>query len=161
MVTGVHGVPKVMRNRPRTPGGRGNNGSLQTAVRPMGRHRSFRPLIDLPIKSEGLPGLRSTIAAWADKFGAGERGEDIVLVAHELATNVVRHGGGTGRLRLWWEGQRVVCRVSDDGPGIGVELCDPSPCVPGGRGLWIARRLADVRIQTGPAGTVVTAGLSV
>jgi len=31
--------------------------------------------------------------------------------------------------------------------------------VPGGRGLWIARRLADLRIETGPAGTVVTAAM--
>jgi len=29
--------------------------------------------------------------------------------------------------------------------------------MPGGRGLWIAQRLSVLRIDTGPAGTTVTA----
>ena len=85
----------------------------------------------------------------------------VVLVAHELATNVVRHGGGTGRLRLWREAGRIVCRVSDSGPGLGPTSAEPpGPSTPGGRGLWIARRLADVRIETGPFGTTVVAALA-
>lgn len=119
-----------------------------------------RPAVELPIRGDELSGLRETIATWADKHGAGIRGEDLVLVAHELATNVVRHGGGKGRLRLWRDGRKIVCRVSDSGPGLQCKIPEPSPRVPGGRGLWIARRLADVRIDTGPTGTVVTAGLA-
>jgi hypothetical protein len=37
----------------------------------------------------------------------------------------------------------------------------PVPHATRGRGLWIARRLADVDIDTGPRGTTVTAAITV
>jgi anti-sigma regulatory factor (Ser/Thr protein kinase) len=86
--------------------------------------------------------------------------DDAVLVAHELATNVIRHGGGFGRLRMWRESGRIVCRVSDCGPGMPALVAEPETRRPGGRGLWIARRLADVRIESGPSGTVVVAAMA-
>jgi anti-sigma regulatory factor (Ser/Thr protein kinase) len=126
----------------------------------MARHQSSRPVFEMPIDLEGLAGLRTTVAARAGQLGAGAGGEDIVLVAHELATNVVRHGGGSGRLRMWRDGRRIVCRVSDSGPGLGADRDEPpAPDTPGGRGLWIARRLAEVQIETGPSGTVVVAAM--
>ena len=145
--------------RPRRP-----NAQPQAAARPLIRHRTVRPSFDLVINGGELVGLRSAVAAGAGELGAGQRVDDVVLVAHELASNVVRHGGGRGQLRLWREDHRIVCRVSDSGPGLadadalGAE--PPSPQVPGGRGLWIARRLADLRIESSPAGTVVTASMS-
>jgi anti-sigma regulatory factor (Ser/Thr protein kinase) len=123
--------------------------------------RATTPVLDQPFDQDGLPALRSAVAAYAAELGAGGRVEDVVLIAHELAGNAVRHGGGRGRLRLWRDDFRLLCRVSDSGPGLadaagtGMEL--PSPEVPGGRGLWIARRLAAVRIDTGRGGTTVTA----
>ena len=146
----------VRRRRP--------NGPPQAAGRPLTRPRPARPVFDLTIDGAEMVGLRSAVAGCADELGAGGRVDDVVLVVHELASNVVRHGGGAGRLRLWREDRRIVCRVSDSGPGLadtgalGTE--PPSSRVPGGRGLWIARRLADLRIETGPAGTVVTASMS-
>ena len=108
-----------------------------------------------------LPALRARVAAFAADFLAGDRLDDLVLVAHELAANVIRHGGGRGRLRLWWERGRAVCRVSDSGPGVSGTVPygsdPPSPGMPGGRGLRIAQRLSVLRIDTGPAGTTVTA----
>ena len=88
--------------------------------------------------------------------------EDVVLVVYELATNAVRHGGGHGRLNLWRENNQFVFRVSDDGPGLadpraGME--PPAPNMSGGRGLWIARRLSALNIDTGPRGTTVTAAM--
>lgn len=140
------------------------NGPPQAAGRSLIRHRAVRPVFDLVIDGAELVGLRSAVAVCADQLGAGGQVDDVVLVVHELATNVVRHGGGSGRLRLWREDHRIVCRVSDSGPGLtdagAVGAEPPSPRVPGGRGLWIARRLADLRIETSPAGTVVTASMS-
>lgn len=110
-----------------------------------------------------LMALRARVTAYAADFATGDHLDDIVLVVHELATNVVRHGGGHGRLRLWWSGARIICRVSDTGPGLadtapsGTE--PPSARLPGGRGLWIARRLSNLHIDTGPHGTTVTAQL--
>jgi hypothetical protein len=40
-------------------------------------------------------------------------------------------------------------------------LESPAPHATGGRGLWIARRLADVHIDTGSRGTTVTAAITV
>jgi anti-sigma regulatory factor (Ser/Thr protein kinase) len=120
-------------------------------------------VLDQAFDGDGLPGLRSAVATYAAQLGAGDRVDDVVLLAHELASNVVRHGGGDGRLRLWRDEGGIVCRVSDTGPGVadagtkGAEL--PPPQVPGGRGLWIARQLATVRIETGPDGTTITAAM--
>ena len=125
--------------------------------------RVTRPVLDQAFDAGGLPALRSAVAAYAAELGAGRRVDDVVLIAHELASNAVRHGGGLGRLRLWRDDFRLLCRVSDSGPGLadgataGAEL--PAPQTPGGRGLWIARRLAAVRIDTGPTGTVITAAI--
>src|SRR5262249_23737108 len=94
----------------------------------------------------------------------------LVLVAHELASNAVRHGGATtsapGRLRLWGTADppAVVCEVSDARPGLADPeraRVEPVAATPGdGRGLWIVRQVADlVDIVAGPDGTRITATL--
>ncbi|MGX6604406.1 ATP-binding protein [Micromonosporaceae bacterium Da 78-11] len=143
------------------------NGPPQAAGGDAGpTRRRLPPVLDQLFDGGGLVALRSAVSAYAAELGADDRQvDDIVLLAHELASNVVRHGGGEGRLRLWRDGGEIVCRVSDSGPGLteagtkGVEL--PSPRVFGGRGLWIVRRLATVRIDTGPDGTTITAAVQI
>jgi anti-sigma regulatory factor (Ser/Thr protein kinase) len=127
------------------------------------------PRLSETFDAQRLYALRSTVAAHASALGLDEqRVADLVLVAHELASNAVRHGGATpehpGRLRLWLQGPYVVCEVSDNGPGLrgpgtaGLRAAHPSAA--SGRGLWIVRRVADqTDIATGPTGTVVTASL--
>jgi anti-sigma regulatory factor (Ser/Thr protein kinase) len=45
--------------------------------------------------------LRETVLAYAVASGmAGDRATDVMLAAHELAANAVRHGGGTGRVQM-------------------------------------------------------------
>jgi anti-sigma regulatory factor (Ser/Thr protein kinase) len=151
------GIPYgKIRNRsrlakpPRRP-----NGPPQAAGGPKGRRRVF----ETPISVAGLESLRTRMAAWINRLGAARICDDVVLVVHELATNVIRHGGGFGRLRVWRESGRIVFRVSDSGPGMPLRLEAPDARRPGGRGLWIARRLADLRIETGPSGTVVVAAM--
>jgi anti-sigma regulatory factor (Ser/Thr protein kinase) len=102
----------------------------------------------------------------ADRLGADKgRAEDLTMMAHELASNAVRHGGGRGRLRLWRAGLALLCEVSDRGPGLDDDRAGrerPAHSAPGGRGLWIVRQLADrVDVQTGPTGTIVTIVLTV
>lgn len=111
--------------------------------------------------------LRHALAAHLQTIGlAGRRLDDFVLAVNELLTNVVRHGGGIGSLRLWREGETVVCEVSDRGSGLGAEHLGrhdrPAPGTVGGWGLWLAQQLSDtMTVQTGPAGTTVriSAGL--
>src|SRR5258705_6214512 len=106
--------------------------------------------LDQTFDADTLFQLRSAVAAHGADLGLAEPGlGDLVLVAHELASNAVRHGHADaddpGRLRLWREGARdgtgdaITCEVSDHGPG----LSDPAnagrtpapPGASGGRGL--------------------------
>jgi anti-sigma regulatory factor (Ser/Thr protein kinase) len=145
----------LTRRTPPTYGKRRNrNHRAEPPRRPRGRR-----VLEMTISMAGLEGLRAKVAAWMNRLGAARVCDDAVLVAHELATNVIRHGGGFGRLRLWRESGRIVCRVSDSGPGMPDLVAEPETRRPGGRGLWIARRLADVRIESGPSGTVVVAAM--
>lgn len=83
---------------------------------------------------------------------------DFELVIAETTTNSVVHGGGSGRLTLWLDGDRMCCQVRDSGH-ITDPLAGRLPAPPrrvGGRGLLIVNQLADlVRVHTGPQGTVL------
>lgn len=89
---------------------------------------------------------------------SGVRLEDLAMVVAELTTNSVLHGAGSGTLALWAADGQVVCQVHDAG-----RLTDPlagrhpaAPAQPGGRGLLLVNRLADlVRSHTGESGTVI------
>ena len=118
-------------------------------------------LFEQGFDGDGLYALRSAVAAHAAEVADDSTVDTVVLVAHELASNAVRHGGGTGRLRLWLAGGALHCEVSDSGkgmpdPGVAGQSL-PEPSLPGGRGLWIARHLAELRIVSSPAGTTVAA----
>lgn len=121
--------------------------------------------LDQPFDRDALFSLRSAVAAHASELGAGPAVDQTILVAHELASNAVRHGGGSGRLRLWRAGGHLYCQVSDSGGGLSdperTGTSRPAPSVPGGRGLWIARQLSELRIDTGPDGTTITAAIAV
>lgn len=87
-----------------------------------------------------------------------ERLRDLVLAIHELATNSMRHGGGSGTLRLWLENGCVLCEVRDrgriDDPLAGRSI--PVQLRPDGRGLWLVNQLCDlVQLRSSSAGTAV------
>jgi anti-sigma regulatory factor (Ser/Thr protein kinase) len=116
-------------------------------------------LWEIPFAGEDLYELRQLLAGWATREAMSEQGVDeLVLSVHEIASNSVRHGGGTGMLRLWRTGDALICEVQDAG-----QIEDPSAgrVAPGGsslegRGLWIANQLCDVvQIRSGEDGTQV------
>lgn len=120
-----------------------------------------RPALDLAFEREALVALRGAVAAHASRLGLdGRRTEELVLIAHELASNAVLHGGGSGRLRLWVAAGYLSCEVSDSGPGLPESHSDfnlPPPAAAGGRGLWLVRALTDdFSVASGPAGTTIT-----
>jgi anti-sigma regulatory factor (Ser/Thr protein kinase) len=102
---------------------------------------------------------RRRVFWFATHAGLGQRrSSDLVLAVNELLTNSVRHGGGSGLLRLWSEGGSVNCEVRDRGrlldPRVGRRR--PGPDQVGGRGLWIVHELCDrVQIRTLENGTAV------
>ncbi|MFB7244044.1 anti-sigma regulatory factor [Streptomyces populi] len=109
--------------------------------------------------AELLPVARDFALAEARERGmTGVRLQDLNLVVAELTTNSVVHGGGSGTLRIWAEGEQIVCEVRDEG-----RLSDPlagrypvRPDQIGGRGLFLVHFLSDlVRTHTGDSGTTV------
>ncbi|MGV9272374.1 anti-sigma factor RsbA family regulatory protein [Streptomyces griseosporeus] len=115
--------------------------------------------------ADALSPARHHAVAEGQRLGlTGVRLDDLALVAAELTTNSVVHGGGSGTLRVWAEGGYVVCEVRDAG-----RLTDPLAGrrpVPrdrrGGRGLLLVNLVSDlVRMHTGDEGTAVRAYLSV
>jgi anti-sigma regulatory factor (Ser/Thr protein kinase) len=86
------------------------------------------------------------------------RREDIVLAVNELATNSIRHGGGSGVLRVWREPEVLICEVTDHGrfedPLVGRRR--PAGTQVGGYGLWLANQVCDlVQLRSGPEGSTV------
>ncbi|GLY75774.1 sensor histidine kinase [Actinoallomurus iriomotensis] len=85
---------------------------------------------------------------------------DVELAVNELAANSLAHGGGSGTLRVWIAGGRLVCEISDGG-----QITDPlagrrpvDPATPGGRGLLLVNQLADlVRTHSVPGATTIRA----
>jgi anti-sigma regulatory factor (Ser/Thr protein kinase) len=105
-----------------------------------------------------LPDLRRAVLAEAVAAGlAGDRASDVVLALHELAANVVCHGGGAGRLRMMVTGGALHCQVSDAGTGgRGLDTASPWPLQPG-HGLWLVAGIADqVNFAPSRAGSEVT-----
>ena len=99
-----------------------------------------------------LRGLRRELADRAAdaKLAAGSEPalEDFLLAVDEMTTNALRHGRPPVSLRLWANGERLVCTITDRGAGfedpfIGYGPAHGSDLSLGGMGLWLARQLCD------------------
>ncbi|WP_405892182.1 sensor histidine kinase [Streptomyces sp. NBC_00104] len=113
----------------------------------------------LTFDAEGLPQARSFAVQEAKQLGlAGDRLQDLTLAVAELTTNSVVHGGGSGTLRIWAEGEQIACEVRDGG-----RLADPlagrrPPARDqlGGRGLMLVHYISDlVRLHTAQDSTTI------
>ncbi|SES17598.1 sensor histidine kinase [Lentzea albida] len=150
-----------------------------------GRHRSDlyapdavldrhnRPLPD-PVGAEEFtvtePAQLPAARRWATSEGLrhgldADRVADLEYIATELVTNSLVHTPeGRCGLRIWRQDDHVACAVSDTG-----HLADPlagriprSAELPGGRGLLLVHRFADlVRVHTSPGGTTIYALLRI
>jgi anti-sigma regulatory factor (Ser/Thr protein kinase) len=135
---------------------------LESARRAL-RHRPLPPppssAVPLDFGAGDLSALRQRVLDVALAAGLHrDRADDLVLCTDELAANSLLHGGGRGQLRVWQDGDAVVCEVSDagtiDDPLAGRRA--PSLERAGGRGLWLANQLCDlVQLRSGAAGTLV------
>jgi anti-sigma regulatory factor (Ser/Thr protein kinase) len=105
-----------------------------------------------------LAAMRAMVFNHARAAGIEARAAELVTALNEVATNSIRHGGGSGTLRVWQEDSTVVCEIRDQGR-FDKPLADrvrPSPSTSAPRGLWLANQLCDlVQIRTMPEGTVV------
>lgn len=165
-------------DRPAWPGGRVGQRGLQ----PAGTGNA-PPVVDVAFDASTLPAVRAKAQGCAIQAGlSGDRVADVVLAIHELAANVVIHGGGTGRMRAWNPGGALHFQVYD---GDLLVSADPQadhgdmaagaprftsnhtkvnslPCEPG-HGLWVVQQVADrVQSVSGSRGTsiMVTFGIT-
>ena len=74
--------------------------------------------------------------------------QDVIMAVHECVTNGVRHGQPPVSVRLWVAERRVVCTITDRGPGFddpfaGYVRGGGEPLPEGRFGLWLARQLCD------------------
>lgn len=116
-------------------------------------------VMQLDFAADDLASVRGLVwrQARAARFGAAQAAE-LVTAVNEVATNSIRHGGGSGTLRLWPERSAVVCEIRDRGrfdkPLVDRERPAQDPAAP--RGLWLANQLCDlVQIRSLPDGTAV------
>jgi anti-sigma regulatory factor (Ser/Thr protein kinase) len=146
MTSDAQQFPRRDRRTPATP---------PDAPPPAARHTE--PILDQPVDGDSLYRLRASVAAHAVLAGLSpHKADDLVIAAHELAANVVLHGSGRGRLRIWLRDSTLHCRVTDDGSESrkdssetvrsGEESGSPDPSswrIEPGHGLWLIRQLAD------------------
>ena len=124
------------------------------------------PLLEQAFSRDSLYQLRAAVAAHAAQAGVpSPRDHDVVLAVHELATNVINHGSGHGRVRVWVNEDSLHCQVTDAGPSspAGTTADDgasPASAAPAswpiepGHGLWIVCRVADqASFDAGPPST--------
>ncbi len=108
--------------------------------------------------------VRSAAAAEGARAGLlSARIADLVLAVDEVATNSLRHAGGSGRLRVWRGPRSVVCEVSDAGrvEGALVDRRRPGADAAAARGLWLANQLCDlVQLRSSASGTTVRLHMS-
>ncbi|MCK2213772.1 STAS domain-containing protein [Actinomadura sp. ATCC 31491] len=118
--------------------------------------------MDQPFDRDSLYVLRATMEAHAVQAGLPEgRTSDLVLAVHELATNVILHGSGAGRVRMLAVDGLLRCEVIDSRATAATRETPPWP-YEYGHGLWIVRSLGDLHSVTrGPGGTVATIGFAV
>ena len=106
-----------------------------------------------------IPATRRTVAQWARSCGLPEeRVEVLTLVASELATNSVRHGGGTGTVAMWLDKGAAVLQFTDSGTVLDplTGRLAPPPDSDGGRGLYLVNQLCDlVQVRSSDRGTTV------
>jgi serine/threonine-protein kinase RsbW len=142
-------------------GGVMSGGSMSGGAKPSGSGP-----VEHAVDIDSLGAVRDLVHGMATGCGLPPSAvDDLVLAANELATNVVRHGGGRGLVRLWCADDTVFCRMTDYGPGMPEPPASgevPPPHALTGRGLWMIRRMIDrLEIDTGPHGTTVTISMSI
>jgi anti-sigma regulatory factor (Ser/Thr protein kinase) len=98
---------------------------------------------------EDFIGLRHAVAAELATVDAPRDViEDFLLAVDEMTSNALRHGKPPVGLRLWAGGDRIVCSIDDQGPGLADPFAGYGPAhgedlSRGGMGLWLARQLCD------------------
>ena len=113
--------------------------------------RAMEPSFDPPADDvrrlvvDDLSDAGAVVSSWMDLHPVRSRSDSARLAVHELVVNALE---ATGRAQVfeWHDDGHAVWEIRDDGPGLLDQTAGyvPPPCdLESGRGLWIARSLAD------------------
>jgi anti-sigma regulatory factor (Ser/Thr protein kinase) len=109
-----------------------------------------------------LVGLRRQLGGvLAARVPDRDQREDLHIGVSEIAANAFRHGVRPVSARVWADGDRLICVISDRGTSYTDPLSGFAPAhgpdlSHGGMGLWLARKLWDhVDVLPGPDGLTV------
>jgi len=110
--------------------------------------------------TDDLGGLRRRLRRWSAGCGLADQDiDDIVIAVDEIATNALEHGQPPACVRGWTSPDALFVQVEDQGRiSIPATTGDhrPSTDARRGRGIWMARHLAEVlTTHSGFAGTTV------
>ena len=158
-------VEEASRSHPAIAGLGGYRGSR--SYRGLHARDMFSEVLPVPetaaerhvIRASDLLPTRAWLAGLATRAGIdADRVTDLTVAVNEVATNSIRHGGGSGSIRVWQSAEALICEVTDrghlDDPLVGRRA--PTPEQVGGRGVWLANQLCDlVQIRSSPQGTTV------
>lgn len=105
------------------------------------------PVFERSFDGTDLSDVRASVLEQAMAAGLPEgRAEDLVFAAHELVTNHVRHGAGSGSLRIWRSSGAVLVEIAGQGritDPLAGRLRPPADSE-GGFGLWLVTQLCDL-----------------
>jgi anti-sigma regulatory factor (Ser/Thr protein kinase) len=105
--------------------------------------------LDLTVSSlDELPSVRQVVRDWSgDESFTDDAIDDVLIAVTEIVTNGLIHGVPPVRLRAWSHTGTLVLQIDDLGgralPATAGYFAPP-PKQSSGRGLWLARQLADV-----------------
>ena len=108
----------------------------------------------LTLAAEALPAVRSMAAELGAQGGLSEeRVDDLLIVAHELASNALDHGVPPRQITMWQEPGSIVCDVRNRGGFSDPRAAGkrrPATDAQGGLGLWIVNQLCRLlEVHTG------------
>jgi anti-sigma regulatory factor (Ser/Thr protein kinase) len=115
--------------------------------------------VDFGFETESLAGLRHSVFSLAVAKGFDTaRATEVVIAVNEIATNSLRHGGGSGTLRAWVESDTLIFEVRDAGHIHEALVGRRRPGQDGasGRGLWMVNQLCElVQVRSSHEGSAV------
>jgi anti-sigma regulatory factor (Ser/Thr protein kinase) len=120
--------------------------------------RSARPADARTVRIDQVERARPVLEEWLDTSTITSRTGEALLAVYELVTNALRVSGEAW-VDEWVEGDTVLWQVRDRGPGLhdlAAGYAPPSLDLSSGRGLWLARSLADdSSVRASASGTAV------
>ncbi len=141
------------------PSGTDKNMVTTGAQEPNGQDDEQRTLMREPVSVRNLAELRHHVLELAAQAGLStNRAQAFAFAVNEAVANALAHASGGELVVVQDDQRRLVAEVRDAGPGMpcSIAFTLPPPQAIGGRGMWLAAKLADhINIDADQHGTTI------